>query len=158
MLRAVPQEKTYTGSILAKKLGVNQSTLRNYKVHFVKAGISFTVENKKTVYTEKDLQMFKAMLDLYKQGGQTIAECVHTVLKGVLSVQDDRGQLQDVLKRLEQLEQESLLRDAQEKRQEERDRQRDAQLLEVIRGLQEIRAAQEKKSFWQRLKWFFLGK
>ncbi|WP_342048891.1 MerR family transcriptional regulator [Bacillus sp. OTU530] len=170
MLRAVPQEKTYTGSIFAKKLGVNQSTLRNYKAHFVKAGISFTVENKKTVYTEKDLQMFKAMLDLYKQGGQTIAECVHTVLKGVLSVQNDRGQLQDVLKQLEQhetqieqlqkyidtkLEQESLLRDAQEKRQEERDRQRDAQLVEVIRGLQEIKAAQEKKSFWQRLKWFF---
>ena len=65
--------------------------------------------------------------------------------RGILHEKFDEKQIEQLQKYIDtKLEKESLLRDAQEKRQEERDRQRDAQLVEVIRGLQEIKAAQEK--------------
>lgn len=157
LLKAVPQEKTYDGSIFAKTLGVTSSTLRNYKSHFVKAGISFKMKNGKTVYTETNLQMFKAMLDLYKQGGKTIAECVHAVLASVHPVQDSVLTVQDTVHAVQQYEdkvQDSL------KQMEERLQQmqqyidtkladRDKQLMGVIKELQEIKAAQRKKKWWQ---------
>ena len=162
VLQLVPKEKTYSSSMFAEKLGVNQSTLRNYKTAFSKAGVSFSRENGKTAYTEQHFEMFQTMLKLYEQGQGTIVECVQAVLKNVQSVQADEGQLQDVLKQLEQqgqqLEQHEKQIEAMKKYIDTKLEERDRQLMEVVRDTQEIKAAQQKKSFWQRLKWFFLGK
>jgi len=86
LLKVVPTERTYDGSTFAEKLGITPSTLRNYKSQFTKVGITFKNNKGKTIYTENNLHMFSAMLDLHKQGGMTIAECVHAVL----SVQDSQ--------------------------------------------------------------------
>ncbi|MEH7506141.1 MerR family transcriptional regulator [Priestia megaterium] len=87
----VPTEKTYEASIFAEKLGVSSSTLRNYKSQFAKAGVTFRNHKGKTIYTENDLLLFNKMLNLHKQGGKTIKDCVLTVL----SVQDSQDSTQD---------------------------------------------------------------
>jgi DNA-binding transcriptional MerR regulator len=159
LLKVVPTERTYDSSAFAEKLGITPSTLRNYKSQFTKVGITFKNNKGKTIYTENNLHMFSAMLDLHKQGGMTIVECVHTVL----SVQDSQDsihdgiqdshdniqetfitfkQYEDIIKRLEIQEQELQKYKAQIER-------RDRQVIELMRQMQELRKqACHKKSWW----------
>lgn len=151
MLKVVPTEKTYDGSTFAEKLGITPSTLRNYKSQFTKAGITFKNNKGKTTYTENNLHMFSAMLDLHKQGGMTIAECV----LAVLSVQDSQDsqdnfqesvitlkQYEDLIKRLEIQEQELQKCKAQIER-------RDRQVTELMRQMQELKKqASYKRAWW----------
>jgi len=166
----VPTEKTYEASIFAEKLGVSSSTLRNYKSQFAKAGVTFRNHKGKTIYTENDLLLFNKMLNLHKQGGKTIKDCVLTVL----SVQDSQDsqdstqdnqdsmdnikdnqdsfqeyaitfkQYEDIIKRLEIQEQELQKYKAQIER-------RDRQVTELIRQIQELRKQTCRKRAW----WIF---
>ena len=170
MLKVVPTEKTYEASIFAEKLGVSSSTLRNYKSQFAKAGVTFRNHKGKTIYTENDLLLFNKMLNLHKQGGKTIKDCVLTVL----SVQDSQDsqdstqdnqdsmdnikdnqdsfqeyaitfkQYEDIIKRLEIQEQELQKYKAQIER-------RDRQVTELIRQMQELRKQTCRKRAW----WIF---
>lgn len=167
MLKVVPTEKTYEASIFAEKLGVSSSTLRNYKSQFAKAGVTFRNHKGKTIYTENDLVLFNKMLNLHKQGGKTIKDCVHAVL----SVQDSQDstqdnqdsmdnikdnqdsfqeytitfkQYEDIIKRLEIQEQELQKYKAQIER-------RDRQVTELIRQMQELR----KQTCCKRAWWMF---
>ncbi|WP_257206719.1 MerR family transcriptional regulator [Priestia megaterium] len=163
----VPTEKTYEASIFAEKLGVSSSTLRNYKSQFAKAGVTFRNHKGKTIYTENDLLLFNKMLNLHKQGGKTIKDCVLTVL----SVQDSQDstqdnqdsmdnikdnqdsfqkyaitfkQYEDIIKRLEIQEQELQKYKAQIER-------RDRQVTELMRQMQELRKQTCRKRAW----WMF---
>jgi DNA-binding transcriptional MerR regulator len=153
LLKVVPTERTYDGSTFAEKLGITPSTLRNYKSQFTKVGITFKNNKGKTIYTENNLHMFSAMLDLHKQGGMTIAECV----LAVLSVQDSQDsqdsfqesvitfkQYEDIIKRLEIQEQELQKCKAQIER-------RDRQVTELMRQMQELRKQTNYKKAW----WMF---
>ena len=167
MLKVVPTEKTYEASIFAEKLGVSSSTLRNYKSQFAKAGVTFRNHKGKTIYTENDLLLFNKMLNLHKQGGKTIKDCVLTVL----SVQDSQDstqdnqdsmdnikdnqdsfqeyaitfkQYEDIIKRLEIQEQELQKYKAQIER-------RDRQVTELMRQIQELRKQTCRKRAW----WMF---
>ena len=160
MLKVVPTEKTYEASIFAEKLGVSSSTLRNYKSQFTKAGVTFRNHKGKTIYTENDLLLFNKMLNLHKQGGKTIKDCVHAVL----SVQDSQDstqdnqdsmdsfqeyaitfkQYEDIIKRLEIQEQELQKYKAQIER-------RDRQVTELMRQMQELRKQTSYKRAW----WMF---
>jgi DNA-binding transcriptional MerR regulator len=160
LLKVVPTERTYDGSTFAEKLGITPSTLRNHKSQFTKVGITFKNNKGKTIYTENNLHMFSAMLDLHKQGGMTIAECVHAVL----SVQDSQDstqdsqdsqdsiqesvitlkQYEDIIKRLEIQEQELQKCKAQIER-------RDRQVTELMRQMQELRKQTGHKKAW----WMF---
>lgn len=167
MLKVVPTEKTYEASIFAEKLGVSSSTLRNYKSQFAKAGVTFRNHKGKTIYTENDLLLFNKMLNLHKQGGKTIKDCVLTVL----SVQDSQDstqdnqdsmdnikdnqdsfqeyaitfkQYEDIIKRLEIQEQELQKYKAQIER-------RDRQVTELMRQMQELRKQTCRKRAW----WMF---
>lgn len=161
MLKVVPTEKTYEASIFAEKLGVSSSTLRNYKSQFAKAGVTFKNHKGKTIYTENDLVLFNKMLNLHKQGGKTIKDCVHTVLSaqdGQDSTQDNQDnmdnqdsfqeytitfkQYEDIIKRLEIQEQELQKYKAQIER-------RDRQVTELMRQMQELRKQTCcKRSWW----------
>jgi DNA-binding transcriptional MerR regulator len=167
LLKVVPTEKTYEASIFAEKLGVSSSTLRNYKSQFAKAGVTFRNHKGKTIYTENDLLLFNKMLNLHKQGGKTIKDCVLTVL----SVQDSQDstqdnqdsmdnikdnqdsfqeytitfkQYEDIIKRLEIQEQELQKYKAQIER-------RDRQVTELMRQMQELRKQTCRKRSW----WMF---
>jgi len=160
LLKVVPTEKTYEASIFSEKLGVSSSTLRNYKSQFAKAGVTFRNHKGKTTYTENDLVLFNKMLNLHKQGGQTIKDCVHAVL----SVQDSQDsqdstqdnqdsfqeyaitfkQYEDIIKRLEIQEQELQKYKAQIER-------RDRQVTELMRQMQELR----KQTCCKRAWWMF---
>lgn len=160
MLKVVPTERTYDGSTFAEKLGITPSTLRNYKSQFTKVGITFKNIKGKTIYTENNLHMFSTMLDLHKQGGMTIAECV----LAVLSIQDSQDSIQDsqdsqdsfqesiitfkqyedIIKRLEIQEKELQKCKAQIER-------RDRQVTELMRQMQELRKQADYKRAW----WMF---
>ena len=167
MLKVVPTEKTYEASTFAEKLGVSSSTLRNYKSQFAKVGVTFRNHKGKTIYTENDLLLFNKMLNLHKQGGKTIKDCVLTVL----SVQDSQDstqdnqdsmdnikdnqdsfqeytitfkQYEDIIKRLEIQEQELQKYKAQIER-------RDRQVTEPMRQMQELRKQTCRKRAW----WMF---
>lgn len=163
MLKVVPRERTYDGSTFAEKLGITPSTLRNYKSQFTKVGITFKNNKGKTIYTENNLHMFSAMLDLHKQGGVTIAECIHAVL----SVQDSQDsikdsqdsqdsqdsfqesiitlkQYEDIIKRIEIQEQELQKCKTQIER-------RDRQVTELMRQMQELK----KQASYKRVWWMF---
>lgn len=170
MLKVVPTEKTYEASIFAEKLGVSSSTLRNYKSQFSKANVTFRNYKGKTIYTENDLVLFNKMLNLHKQGGQTIKECVHAVLSvqdntdnvkdrqdsmdGQDNAQDKQEsfqeytitfkQYEDIIKRLEIQEQELHKYKAQVER-------RDRQVTELMRQMQELRKQTRCKRAW----WMF---
>lgn len=160
MLKVVPTERTYDGSTFAEKLGITPSTLRNHKSQFTKVGITFKNNKGKTIYTENNLHMFSAMLDLHKQGGMTIAECVQAVLS-VQDSQDNQDSIQDsqdsfqesvitlkqyenIIKRLEIQEQELQKCKAQIER-------RDRQVTELMRQMQELRKQTGHKKAW----WMF---
>jgi len=164
LLKVVPTERTYDGSTFAEKLGITPSTLRNHKSQFTKVGITFKNNKGKTIYTENNLHMFSAMLDLHKQGGMTIAECVHAVLSvqdSQDSIQDSQDSIQDsqdsfqesvitlkqyedIIKRLEIQEQELQKCKAQIER-------RDRQVTELMRQMQELRKQTGHKKAW----WMF---
>lgn len=156
MLKVVPTEKTYDGCTFAEKLGITPSTLRNYKSQFAKEGITFQHHKKKTIYTESNLYMFNAMLELHRKGSKTITQCIHAVL----NVQDNQDktqniqasslqephitheQYEDIIKRLEIQEQKLEKYKAQIQR-------RDSQVIELMRQMQELRKqACHKRSWW----------
>jgi len=163
----VPTEKTYEASIFAEKLGVSSSTLRNYKSQFAKAGVTFRNHKGKTIYTENDLLLFNKMLNLHKQGGKTIKDCVLTVLSvqnsqdstqdnqdSMNNIKDNQDnfqeyaitfkQYEDIIKRLEIQEQELQKYKAQIER-------RDRQVTELMRQMQELRKQTCRKRAW----WMF---
>jgi len=166
----VPTEKTYEASIFAEKLGVSSSTLRNYKSQFAKAGVTFRNHKGKTIYTENDLLLFNKMLNLHKQGGKTIKDCVLVVLSvqdsqdsqdstqdnqdSMDNIKDDQDsfqeyaitfkQYEDIIKRLEIQEQELQKYKAQIER-------RDRQVTELMRQMQELRKQTGHKKAW----WMF---
>ena len=167
MLKVVPTEKTYEASIFAEKLGVSSSTLRNYKSQFAKAGVTFRNHKGKTIYTENDLLLFNKMLNLHKQGGKTIKDCVLTVLSvqnsqdstqdnqdSMNNIKDNQDnfqeyaitfkQYEDIIKRLEIQEQELQKYKAQIER-------RDRQVTELMRQMQELRKQTCRKRAW----WMF---
>ncbi|KAB2486526.1 DUF3967 domain-containing protein [Priestia endophytica] len=169
MLRVVPQERKYSNADLAKILEVPEATLRTYKSHFTKAGITFNKEGKQIVYTEEQVRLFKDMLELHRKGNQTIKECVVTVVNKVQHVEsivktdstnttDETTTymaLEDLLERVKTLEnQSSEQRENIEFLNEELSKmpERDKRLMNVIRDIQTVKSeleAAKKKKWWQ---------
>lgn len=179
LLRAVPQEKFYSNTELAKKLGIPEATLRTYKSYFTRTGITFNKKGKKIVYTEDQFQMFRDMLKLHREGNNTIKECVESVVNSIQHVEhsvesvvnilptdstnttDSTNEtitqtvVEDLLKRV------SLLEDQSNEQKEKIEflneelakmPERDKQLMNVIRDIQEVKkevAASKEKKWWQ---------
>lgn len=166
MLRAVPKNKNYKSSEIAKALNITENALRKYKSYLVKAGITFDKKGKYVIYTEEHLRLLRNMLRLHESGDKSLEECAVTVTRDVARVtnkpervpsvtehvtgqeQNQKSEdlqqvvLEDVLKRLTQQEEKY-------KALEERVNDRDQQLMSVVRRLQKVEAAQQKKKWWQ---------
>jgi DNA-binding transcriptional MerR regulator len=179
LLRAVPQEKFYSNTELAKKLGIPEATLRTYKSYFTKVGITFNKKGKKVVYTEEQFQMFRDMLKLHREGNNTIKECVESVVNSIQHVESSVESVvntystnttdstnstnetitytvvEDLLKRVSLLENQT--NEQKEKigfLNEELAKmpERDKQLMNIIREIQEVKkevAASKEKKWWQ---------
>nr|WP_277717644.1 DUF3967 domain-containing protein [Priestia flexa]WEZ10435.1 MerR family transcriptional regulator [Priestia flexa] len=153
MLHLVKSQQTYSSSEVAELLGIAPSTLRKYNLCFSKVGISFTKEKGRLVYKEHDIKLFQELIRLHEKGGTTLQNCVAKVaqqsqLVSVVSEpvvevsQQDTNEaklLEQMEQRLQQMQQyiDTKLAD------------RDKQLMGVIKELQEIKAAQRKKKWWQ---------
>lgn len=150
VLHLVKGQQTYSSSDVAKLLEIAPSTLRKYNLHFSKVGISFTKEKGRLVYTEQDINLFQELIKLHEKGGTTLKNCVIKVVQQSQLVPEtvEEQHKQDVneVKSLEQMEQR-----LQQMQQyiDTKLADRDKQLMEVIEELQEIKAAQRKKKWWQ---------
>lgn len=180
MLKVVPAEKTYEASTFAEKLGVSSSTLRNYKSQFSKANVTFRNHKGKTIYTENDLVLFNKMLNLHKQGGQTIKQCVHAVLSvqdsvdnvdntknnlAVLDGQDNAQESQDsvqdkqesfqeysiTFKQYEDIIKRLEIQEQELQKYKAQVERRDRQVTELMRQMQELRKQTCCKKAW----WMF---
>ncbi|MBY0029750.1 MerR family transcriptional regulator [Priestia aryabhattai] len=175
MLKVVPTEKTYEASTFAEKLGVSSSTLRNYKSQFSKANVTFRNYKGKTIYTENDLVLFNKMLNLHKEGGQTIKQCVHAVLsvqdsmdnaKDIMDGQDGQDNVQDnqnskqdkheslqesaiTFKQYEDIIKRLEIQEQELQKYKTQVERRDRQVTELMRQMQELRKQTcYKKAWW----------
>jgi adenylate kinase len=168
--------QTYWSKEVAKILGIGESTLRKYCLALESAGYRFDrgVNNSRVFYS-RDVLMLERLVAAINDKTVTLEQAVKLAIASeetsdvATAVTDKKATIEqpdNVLERLERLEavnkelihrldqQQKLLLERDARRQE-REEKRDAQLMQLIRETQEtkrlIAAAEQKKSWWQRL-------
>lgn len=168
--------QTYWGSEVAKNLGIGSSTLRKYCLALEEAGYLFERgSNNSRIFYHKDVATIERLVTAINKKNVTLEQAINLAITSVTeneiaTVATDRvadtehiKALSERIERLEQLNLELIQRlDQQSKLLQEtdaqrtiREEQRDVQLMQVLREIQDskrlIAASEEKKSFWIRL-------
>ncbi|WJE55472.1 DUF3967 domain-containing protein (plasmid) [Bacillus cereus] len=168
--------QTYWGSEVAKNLGIGSSTLRKYCLALEAAGYPFERGNNNSrVFFHKDVATIERLIAAMNKKSITLERAVNLVISSaeeneVATIVTDSVAdtehikvLTERIERLEQLNLELIQRlDQQSKLLQEtdaqriiREEQRDIQLMQVLREIQDskqlIAASEQKKSFWSRL-------
>ncbi|MGX5557782.1 DUF3967 domain-containing protein [Bacillus cereus] len=168
--------QTYWGSEVAKNLGIGSSTLRKYCLDLEEAGYPFERgSNNSRIFYHKDVAIIERIITAMNKKNVTLEQAINIAMTSVEeneiatvaidSVADTEHMkiLTERIERLEQLNLELIQRlDQQSKLLQEtdtqrliREEQRDIQLLQVLREIQDskrlIAASEQKKSFWMRL-------
>ncbi|PGK04578.1 hypothetical protein COC97_14680 [Bacillus anthracis] len=168
--------QTYWGSEVAKNLGIGSSTLRKYCLALEEAGYPFERgSNNSRIFYHKDVATIERLITSVNKKNITLEQAINLAMasveeKKVATV--DMGSVADAehikalterIERLEQLNLELIKRlDQQSKLFQEtdaqrikREEQRDIQLMQVLREIQDskrlIAASEQKKSLWNRL-------
>ncbi|MGH1277399.1 DUF3967 domain-containing protein [Bacillus cereus] len=168
--------QTYWGSEVAKNLGIGSSTLRKYCLALEEAGYPFERGNNNSrIFYHKDVATIERLVTAMNKKNVTLEQAVNLAMSSVEeneiatvathSVADTEHikVLTERIERLEQLNLELIQRlDQQSKLIQEtdakriiREEQRDIQLIQVLREIQDskrlIAASEQKKTFWSRL-------
>ncbi|MGH1093591.1 DUF3967 domain-containing protein [Bacillus mycoides] len=168
--------QTYWGSEVAKNLGIGSSTLRKYCLSLEEAGYPFERGNNNSrIFFHKDVATIERLVTAMNKKKVTLEQAINLAMVSVAeneiatvatdSVADTEHikALAERIERLEQLNLELIQRlDQQSKLLQEtdsqriiREEQRDVQLMQVLREIQDskrlIAASEQKKSFWSRL-------
>ncbi|MED0906788.1 DUF3967 domain-containing protein [Bacillus nitratireducens] len=159
--------QTYWGSEVAKNLGIGSSTLRKYCLALEEAGYSFERGNNNSrIFYHNDVATIERLVAMRKKNlrlDQAIYLAMTSVTKNEVAITEHIKTLVERIKRLEQLNLELIQRfDQQSKLLQEtdvqhiiREEQRDVQLMQVLREIQDssrlIAALEQKKLFWSRL-------
>lgn len=168
--------QTYWGSEVAKTLGIGSSTLRKYCLALEEAGYFFERGNNNSrIFYYKDVATIERLVTAMNKKNVTLEQAIDLAMTSVTeneiaTVATDSAAdtehiktLTERIERLEQLNLELIQRlDQQSKILQEsdaqriiREEQRDIQLMQVLREIQEskrlIAASEQKKSFWSRL-------
>lgn len=168
--------QTYWGSEVAKNLGIGSSTLRKYCLALEEAGYPFERGNNNSrIFYHTDVATIERIVTAMDKKNVTLEQAINLVIASVEeneiatvatdSVADTEHikALSERIERLEQLNLELIQRlDQQSKLLQEtdaqrtiREEQRDVQLMQVLREIQDskrlIAASEQKKSFWIRL-------
>jgi len=168
--------QTYWGSEVAKNLGIGSSTLRKYCLALEEAGYPFERgSNNSRIFYHKDVATIERLITSVNKKNITLEQAINLAMasveeKKVATV--DMGSVADAehikalterIERLEQLNLELIKRlDQQSKLFQEtdaqrikREEQRDIQLMQVLREIQDskrlIAASEQRKSLWSRL-------
>ncbi|MDC2867911.1 DUF3967 domain-containing protein [Bacillus sp. BP-3] len=168
--------QTYWGSEVAKNLGIGSSTLRKYCLALEEAGYPFERGNNNSrIFYHKDVATIERLVTAMNKKNVTLEQAINLSMTSVIenevatvaidSVADTEHikVLTERIERLEQLNLELIQRlDQQSKLLQEtdaqriiREEQRDVQLMQVLREIQDskrlIAASEQKKSLWSRL-------
>ena len=168
--------QTYWGSEVAKNLGIGSSTLRKYCLALEEAGYPFERGNNNSrIFYHKDVTTIERLVTAMNKKNVTLEQAINLAMTSVTenevatvvidSVADTEHikVLTERIERLEQLNLELIQRlDLQSKLLQEADAQRtireeqkDVQLMQVLREIQDgkrlIAASEQKKSLWVRL-------
>ncbi|WP_144466414.1 DUF3967 domain-containing protein [Bacillus sp. FDAARGOS_235] len=168
--------QTYWGSEVAKNLGIGSSTLRKYCLALEESGYPFERGNNNSrIFYHKDVATIERLVTTMNKKNVTLEQAVNlamisveeneiaTVATNSVADTEHIKSLTERIARLEQLNLELIQRlDQQSKLSQEtdaqrivREEQRDFQLMQVLREIQDskrlIAASEQKKSFWNRL-------
>ncbi|KZD51622.1 DUF3967 domain-containing protein [Bacillus cereus] len=168
--------QTYWGSEVAKNLGIGSSTLRKYCLALEEAGYPFERGNNNSrIFYHKDVATIERLVTAMNKKNVTLEQAINLVMTSteeneIATVATDNvadtehiKTLTERIERLEQLNLELIQRlDQQSKLLQEtdaqriiREEQRDVQLMQVLREIQDskrlIAASEQKKSLWSRL-------
>lgn len=168
--------QTYWGSEVAKNLGIGSSTLRKYCLALEEAGYPFERGNNNSrIFYHKDVATIERLVTAMNKKNVTLEQAINLALVSVekneiatvaTDVVADTEHIQALTERIERLEQLNLeliqRLDQQSKLLQEtdaqriiREEQRDIQLMQVLREIQDskrlIAASEQRKSFWSRL-------
>ncbi|MGF2716190.1 hypothetical protein BWGOE4_55090 [Bacillus mycoides] len=168
--------QTYWGSEVAKNLGIGSSTLRKYCLALEEAGYLFERgSNNSRIFYHKDVATIERLVTAMNKKNVTLEQAINlaitSVIKNEIATVATHGvadtehikALSERIERLEHLNLELIQRlDKQSKLLQEtdaqriiREEQRDVQLMQVLREIQDskrlIAASEQKKSFWIRL-------
>lgn len=83
MSQVIPLERLQrplNSSDVVNKLNITSSTLRTYTGHFRRLGHTFQKKNGRILYSTRDVELLKQMMELHEQSFGTIPECVLNVL------------------------------------------------------------------------------
>ncbi|KUH43415.1 DUF3967 domain-containing protein [Bacillus mycoides] len=168
--------QTYWGSEVAKNLGIGSSTLRKYCLALEEAGYPFERGNNNSrIFYHTDVATIERLVTAMNKKNVTLEQAINLAMTSVEeneiatvatdSVADTEQikTLSERIERLEQLNLELIQRlDQQSKLLQEtdaqriiREEQRDIQLIQVLREIQDskrlIAASEQRKSIWSRL-------
>ncbi|HFJ9466896.1 TPA: DUF3967 domain-containing protein [Bacillus cereus] len=168
--------QTYWGSEVAKNLGIGSSTLRKYCLALEEAGYPFERGNNNSrIFYHTDVATIERLVTAMNKKNVTLEQAINLAMTsvegnevatvatdGVADTEQIKA-LSERIERLEQLNLELIQRlDQQSKLLQEtdaqriiREEQRDVQLMQVLREIQDskrlIAASEQKKSLWGRL-------
>ncbi|SFD70237.1 DNA-binding transcriptional regulator, MerR family [Bacillus sp. 491mf] len=168
--------QTYWGSEVAKNLGIGSSTLRKYCLALEEAGYPFERGNNNSrIFYHKDVATIERLVTAMNKKNVTLEQAINLAMTSVGENEiatvatdsvSDTEHIQALIERIERLEQLNLeliqRLDQQSKFLQEtdaqriiREEQRDVQLMQVLREIQDskrlIAASEQKKSLWSRL-------
>ncbi|HDR7921502.1 DUF3967 domain-containing protein [Bacillus toyonensis] len=149
--------QTYWGAEVAKNLGIGSSTLRKYCLALEEAGYFFKRGNNNSrIFYHNDVATIEQLIVAMKKNNLTLDQAINLVMTNVIknevAIIEHIKALLERVKRLEQFNLELIQRFDQQIMREE---QRDVQLMQVLREIQDnnrlIAALEQKKLFWSRL-------
>lgn len=168
--------QTYWGSEVAKNLGIGSSTLRKYCLALEEAGYPFERGNNNSrIFYHKDVAIIERLVTAMNKKNVTLEQAINLAMASVeeneiatvathnVADTEHIKTLMERIERLEKLNLELIQRlDQQSKFLQEtdakriiREEQRDIQLMQVLREIQEskrlIASSDQKKSLWDRL-------
>ncbi|PHF94969.1 hypothetical protein COI63_31890 [Bacillus toyonensis] len=154
-------QRPLNSSDVVNKLNIPSSTLRTYTAHFRRLGHTFQKKNGRILYSTRDLELFKQMMELHEQGFGTIPECVYNVVNSSNNSKDTMDNVDNQNKQMKQSQDTSspidtvdeivrIRKEMEELRKyvDESIKKRDELLLQTLREILETKQQKQKKKRW----------
>ncbi|MFB5553135.1 MerR family transcriptional regulator [Bacillus cereus] len=161
-------QRPLNSSDVVNKLNITPSTLRTYTGHFRRLGHTFQKKNGRILYSTRDVELLKQMMELHEQSFGTIPDCVLNVLnihKNVVNISNNSEdtinnvdkqckqakQPQDTSSPIDTVDEITRIRQEMEelrKYVDESIKKRDELLLQTLREVLESKQKKKKKKKW----------
>lgn len=154
-------QRPLNSSDVVNKLNIPPSTLRTYTAHFRRLGHTFQKKNGRILYSTRDVELFKQMMELHEQGFGTIPQCVYNVVNSSNNSEDTMDKVdnqnkqmklpQDTSSPIDTVDEIARIRKEMEelrKYVDETIKKRDELLLQTLREVLNAKQNKQKKKRW----------